>query len=117
MSFAQFPAAPSPLADVIAAAAGGDVTLVDVREPSEIAASGRAAGAISIPLGTLLAKANPQAPGCDPRLSPSRPVAVYCAAGARAGRARDLLLQLGYRDVTNLGGLADWQRAGGPVTR
>jgi hypothetical protein len=28
-----------------------------------------------------------------------------------------MLQQLGFRDVTNIGGLSDWQRAGGAITR
>lgn len=95
----------------------GRLTLVDIREPAEMAASGMAAGALGIPLAALALKADPQSPDHDPRLSPDRPVALYCASGARASMARGTLMRLGYRDVTNLGGLADWVRAGGALIR
>ena len=34
-----------------------------------------------------------------------QPIYVYCAAGVRAERARQSLLELGYTKVTNLGGV------------
>ena len=36
------------------------------------------------------------------------PIVVYCQSGGRAARAKRLLLQAGYTQVTNLGGLSDW---------
>ncbi len=107
----------SPASDIVARVASGQVTLVDIRDPSEIAASGKAQGALTIPLSVLRMKADPRSPDYDKRLNPSAPIALYCASGGRAGMARGMLQQLGYRDVTNLGGLGDWQRAGGTVTR
>jgi rhodanese-related sulfurtransferase len=107
----------SPATDIVAQVAAGAVTLVDIREPSEIRASGMAAGAIAIPLALLRLKADPSSPDHDARLSPDAPVALYCASGARSAMASQTLRQLGYRDVTNLGGFSDWQRAGGAVTR
>jgi rhodanese-related sulfurtransferase len=109
--------AASPATDIVAQVAAGAVILIDIREPSEIRASGMAAGAIAIPLSLLRLKADPSSPDHDARLSPDAPVALYCASGARAAMASQTLRQFGYRDVTNLGGLSDWQRAGGTVTR
>ncbi|MCC5972931.1 MAG: sulfurtransferase [Rubellimicrobium sp.] len=116
----MFRKSPAPALDpaaISAQVAAGTLTLVDIRDPSEVAASGKAAGALAIPLSTLRLKADPQSPDHDPRLSPDRPIALYCASGARASMARGTLQQLGYRDVTNLGGLADWARAGGAIIR
>lgn len=96
-------------------AAQGRITLLDVREAGEVAASGTARGAVHIPLGLLAQKADPKAPDYDARLA-GRPVAVFCAAGARAGRAVDLLRQFGH-DAVNIGGFADWTANGGPVQR
>ncbi len=39
-----------------------------------------------------------------------RPIVVYCAAGARAARAKQALVKRGYRQVSNLGGIDDWDR-------
>jgi phage shock protein E len=35
-----------------------------------------------------------------------RPIVVYCASGARSARARQLLVEAGYTQVTNGGGYA-----------
>lgn len=104
-------------AEISAAVAAGEATLIDVREPGEIRASGTAKGALSIPLGVIAIKADPRAPDHDPRLSTDRPVYVFCASGGRSGMAAGTLRQLGYGSVTNLGGFSDWCAAGGAVQR
>lgn len=96
-------------------AARGQITLLDVREAGEVSASGTAKGAVHIPLGLLPLKADPKAPDYDRRLE-GKPVAVFCAAGARAGRAVALLQQFGHQAV-NIGGFGDWCGCGGPVQR
>ncbi len=90
----------------------GEITLVDVREAGEVQASGTASGALHIPLGQLAARA-PSEPG----LERNRPVVLFCASGARSQRGADLLAGMGFAEVWNLGGFADWQAAGGPVQR
>lgn len=41
---------------------------------------------------------------------PHRAIVVYCAAGVRAAKAKALLRQAGFSDVTNAGGLYDLKR-------
>ncbi len=103
------------VAEVAAAVAKGDMVLVDVREAGELQASGKAKGALHIPLGVLALKADPRAP--DAVLRPGKPVAVYCASGGRSGMAAQVLSRLGYDTVWNIGGLSDWQAGGGQVVR
>lgn len=112
------PRAPSPcppLAEIMAGVAEGRVALVDVRETAEVRVSGKACGAVVIPLGLLALRADPKAP--DALLAPGRPVAVYCASGGRSGRAAQVLRQMGYETVWNIGGLGDWQLAGGQLEK
>jgi rhodanese-related sulfurtransferase len=103
--------------DAIARAKAGTLTLLDVREIGELQASGKAKGAVHIPLGLVELKANPKAPDCDKRLATDKAVAVYCMSGGRSGRAAEVLVGLGYTEVYNLGGMADWVAAGGAVER
>lgn len=111
-------ASPAPaLGDIVARVAKGEITLVDIRDPGEIAMSGAAEGAIRIPLSVFRMQADPRSPEKNPALSPDKPVALYCASGARASMAKGVMQQMGYKDVTNLGGLSDWARAGGRVIR
>jgi rhodanese-related sulfurtransferase len=109
-------AKPLTAADAVARAAKGEVTILDVREAAELAASGTARGGVHIPVSLVPIKANPSAPDRDHRLDPSKPIAVFCAVGGRAGMAVQALQKLGY-EAHNIGGFADWVAAGGPVSR
>jgi rhodanese-related sulfurtransferase len=114
------PAAPSnrlSVPDIAARVERGEMLLLDVREPAEVRSTGRAAGALHVPLALLPMKADPRHPDHDPRLDPKLPVAVYCASGGRSGVAAQALGRLGYADVTNLGGLRDWVSGGGALSR
>jgi rhodanese-related sulfurtransferase len=102
--------------DVIKAAASGSVTVIDVREASEVQASGQAKGALHIPMATLAMKADPKSPDYDVRIAQGKPIAIYCAAGGRAGMAATTLGRMGY-EAMNIGGFGDWAAAGGPVSR
>jgi rhodanese-related sulfurtransferase len=110
------PAAPAPtVAEIAERVARGEMALVDVREAGEVRASGKAQGALHIPLGVLALKADPAAP--DAVLRPGKPVAIYCASGGRSGMAAQMLGRMGYDPVWNIGGLGDWQAGGGQVER
>jgi rhodanese-related sulfurtransferase len=101
------------VAEVAKQVAAGQMVLIDVREIAEVRASGRADGALVIPLSLLPLKADPRQPGVE--VPQGKPVAVYCASGARSASAAQLLERLGYGPVTNLGGLRDWAAGGGRV--
>ncbi|MGB4826530.1 MAG: rhodanese-like domain-containing protein [Paracoccaceae bacterium] len=103
------------LSQIADGVAKGEITLVDVREAGEVRASGKAKGALNIPLGVLQLKADPSAP--DALLRPGKPVALYCASGGRSGMAAQMLQRMGYAPVWNIGGLGDWHAAGGQVER
>ncbi|MFN6951842.1 MAG: rhodanese-like domain-containing protein [Albidovulum sp.] len=104
-------------AEAVARVKSGAMTLIDVRDHGELAATGRAEGAIHVPLTVLRMKCDPSSPECLPELSTARPVAVYCASGGRSQVAVQMLTSLGYREVHNIGGLFDWQAAGGAIMR
>lgn len=108
------PQAPK-VAEIAAAVAQGQMILLDVREAAELRTTGRARGAVHVPLGLLAVKADPRAP--DAALAPGKPVCVYCASGGRSGMAAKVLTQMGYAPVWNIGGLSDWQAGGGQVDR
>lgn len=97
----------------VALAREGRIVLLDVRNPDEIAASGKAEGALCIPLAEIGLRCDPQGARFDTRLARGHPVAVYCASGMRSGRAVAALRSLGHADVHNIGGFGDWLRAGG----
>lgn len=93
----------------VKAVGAGDATLVDVRTQEEWDA-GHAVPATWFPLTRLEEGELPD------DLAKDEPIYVYCRTGNRAGQAAEILREAGYTDVTNIGGLADWQAAGGPVS-
>jgi len=91
--------------------------VVDVRDGTEVAASGKAAGAIHVSRGLLEFKADPTSPTADKSFSPDKTVVLYCGSGGRAALAGKLLKDMGYEKVFNAGGFKDWVEAGGKVEK
>jgi len=101
--------------DAVQGVQDGSITVIDVREHGEVAASGKAAGALHIPMMRLRDMADPRHPDFNKTLTSEGKIAVYCATGARSFSAARMLRQLGYGDVHNIGGLGHWVRAGGAI--
>jgi len=72
--------------------------VVDVRTPEEFQ-DGAYPGAINIPLDEMQLRINELG-------SKSREITLYCASGARSAYAQRVLMQIGYTNVTNGGGIA-----------
>ena len=94
-----------------------NVVFVDLREASEIAASGKVAGALAIPRGLLEFKADPSHAMHEAAIDPSKTVVTYCASGGRAALAAAMLQDLGYENVRHMGGFKDWAEKGLPVDK
>lgn len=103
--------------DAIAMSEKGEIAIVDVRDHTELAQTGKAKNALHIPLMMLQSHANPSHPEFNTSLDTSKPIAVYCASGARSGMAARALLQMGFESVHNIGGLMHWHAAGGQLER
>lgn len=101
-------ATPTPAAAAVKAVEAGDATLIDVRTQEEWDA-GHAPQAEHFELARLEAGELPDVPK-------DATIYVYCRSGNRSGMAVEILERAGYTDVTNAGGLTDWQAAGGDVT-
>ena len=92
-----------------------DALLVDVRDGTEVKASGKAKGAVAVSRGLLEFRADPASPNHDPAFRTDRPLILYCGSGGRAALAGKTLQDLGFTDVRNVGGFKDWVAAGGEV--
>jgi rhodanese-related sulfurtransferase len=92
-----------------------NAVVVDVRDGTEVAASGKIKGALAISRGMLEFKADPDLPTHEPALRKDRPVILYCGSGGRAALAGKTLLDLGFADVRNAGGFKDLMAAGLPT--
>ena len=91
--------------------------LIDVRDSAELAQSGKAAGSLHIPRGSLEMKADLTSQSADKNFALDRPVILHCGGGGRAALAGKLLKEMGYEKVFNLGGLKDWAESGGKVEK
>ncbi len=84
--------------------------ILDVREPSELKDNGFIAGAVNIPIRTLLKNLD-KLPS-----DKAAPILVYCAIGHRGALALEALNLLGYTNVKSIsGGFNAWKAANLPV--
>lgn len=104
-------------ADAAKLVAQNGALIVDVRDGTEVAASGKARGAVAVPRGSLESRADPESPNHNSAFSKDRTVILYCAGGGRAALAGKTLKEMGYSDVRNLGGFKDWVAGGGAVEK
>lgn len=88
------------------------VLIVDVRDPTEVQASGRIKGAVNVSRGMLEFRADPESAYHDPAFQKDKRVVLYCASGGRAALAGKTLQDLGYRSVFNAGGFKGLADAG-----
>lgn len=91
--------------------------VIDIRDGTEVAASGKVKGAIAISRGLLEFKADSALPTHEPALQKDRTIILYCGSGGRATLAGKTLRDMGYADVRNLGAFKDWVAAGGAVEK
>lgn len=75
--------------------------ILDVREQDEYDA-GHISGAILIPYTQIEAKANEMLPDKD------QLILVYCRSGRRSKLAAEILVELGYTNIKEFGGIIDW---------
>lgn len=84
----------------------GEAILLDVRRVDEWN-DGHAEQAINFDSQKILQQ------GELPNIEKDKKIYVHCVSGGRAGRVKMALLNHGFTNVENLGGLNDWYRAGG----
>lgn len=88
---------------------GGNVQLIDVREPHEYR-GGHVPGAKLIPLSTVPTRAS--------ELDDSKPLLFVCGVGQRSALAAEYAAAAGKQNLFNLeGGTEGWVRSGLPVEK
>jgi rhodanese-related sulfurtransferase len=81
--------------------AGEAVTIVDVRTQSEYA-DGHLKGAVLIPVDTIADQAAAKLP------DQAAVIITYCRSGVRSATAAHTLVNLGYTNIYDMGGLQTW---------
>ena len=89
--------------------------IIDVREESEVHSSGVIKNAIHIPRGLIEFKLSPNSPNNPVLINDDTNILVYCAGGYRSALAAKSLLDLGFKNVYNLGGFQEWVESGGEI--
>ncbi len=59
--------------------------------------------------------ADPDSPYHKPVLQKDAEICIVCGAGLMAAMAGKTLMEMGFTNVTNVGGMKDWIEAEGPV--
>jgi rhodanese-related sulfurtransferase len=90
----------------------GGVVVLDVRDGTEVAQTGKLKGAVHVARGSLEGRVDPTAPTYNPAFKPDQPVILHCAGGGRAALAGKTLKDMGYTKVFNAGGFKDLAAAG-----
>ena len=78
-----------------------DITIIDVRTEGEYS-GGHVIGAINIPLDVIGDSVEEQFPNKDEKLY------LYCRSGNRSAQAAKILVERGYTNVYDFGGIINW---------
>lgn len=87
--------------------AGEQLTLIDVREASELRGTGIIPNAIHIPLGQLDSKIS--------TFSAQKEIICYCRSGNRSKTAANIFQKQNLNAISMNGGIMLWQRLSGPT--
>jgi rhodanese-related sulfurtransferase len=86
--------------------------LVDVRDGTELARTGKLKGAVHVSRGMIEFRADPDAQSHNAEFRKDRPVILYCGSGGRSALAGKTLKDMGYERVHNLGGFKELSEGG-----
>ncbi len=93
----------------------GVSVFIDVRDGLEVKETGTIKGAIHIPRGFIEFAADPKTDFHNNVLQKEADIVLVCGAGGMAALTGKTLVEMGYKNVSNVGGFSDWKDAGGPV--
>lgn len=104
-------------ADAIDIHAKNEGIFIDARDSAEIDRSGTIKNAHRIPRGMFEFTADPKMESLfNPVFSEEdAPIYLICGAGGQDALAGKTLKEMGYSNVTNIGGFPGWKDAGGPM--
>ncbi|UYV37478.1 rhodanese-like domain-containing protein [Rhodobacteraceae bacterium D3-12] len=99
-----------------AKAAAGEILLVDIRDPRELAREGRIEGAFHAPRGMLEFWVDPQSPYFKEALATDKTLVLFCASAWRSALSTKVLKDMGVENIAEMeGGFSAWKKEGRPV--
>ena len=102
-----------PGGDAIAHHGAENAVFIDLRDSSDIEKTGTIKGALRIPRGFIEFAADDSLPIHNEALKKDKDIYLVCAAGGMAALAGKTLKDMGFENVTNIGGISEWIDAGG----
>lgn len=94
----------------------GNVVLVDLRDPRELARDGKVPGAFHCPRGMLEFWIDPESPYHKSVFAQDKKFVFFCAGGLRSALAAKTAKDMGLDPVAHIiGGFGAWKGAGCPV--
>jgi len=95
--------------------ATANTLIIDVRETSEIEATGLIKNAVNIPKSIIDANFDHSLISNHLNNNEDVTILVYCAVGIRSALVGHKLIKNGYKKVLNLGGFTEWVSFNGPI--
>ena len=95
----------------------GTSLFVDVRDGLEVKETGTIQGAIHIPRGFIEFAADESTPFHNKALSKDQEIILVCGAGGMAALTGKTMMEMGYTNIKNVGGIGDWIKAKGPLEK
>jgi rhodanese-related sulfurtransferase len=92
-----------------------DTLIIDVRETSEIEATGLIKNAVNIPKSIIDANFDYSLIKDHLNNNENVTILVYCAVGVRSALVGHKLIKNGYKKVLNLGGFSEWASFNGSI--
>ena len=95
----------------------GNAIFIDVRDSAEIASTGTIEGSLQIPRGFIEFAADESTPFHNKALSKDQEIILVCGAGGMAALTGKTMIEMGYKNIKNVGGISDWIKAEGPIEK
>ena len=95
----------------------GEAVFIDVRDSADIATTGTISGSLQIPRGFIEFAADELTPFHNKSLSKDKEIILVCGAGGMAALTGKTMIEMGYKNVKNIGGIGDWVKANGPIEK
>ena len=92
-----------------------DTLIIDVRETSEIEATGLIKNAVNIPKSIIDTNFDHSLIKDHLNNNENVTILVYCAVGVRSALVGHKLIKNGYKKVLNLGGFSEWASFNGSI--
>jgi len=90
---------------------------IDVRDTADIEKTGTILGGLIVPRGLIEFAADEATPLYNKALKKDAEIILICGAGGQAALAGKTLKEMGYNNVFNVGGIGDWRKNGGPMSK